>query len=59
MQAAEAKQPVPIKEQLDKYALQVAAEGLEIESTQVFSVQVVAKPSQVHPKREELDIAKH
>ena len=57
MQAAEAKQAVPINEQLDKYALQIAAEGLEIESPQVFSVQVAAEPSHVHPTPEELDIA--
>ena len=41
VQPAEGKQVVPINVQLDKYALQVAAEGLEIESAQVFSVQLV------------------
>ena len=57
MQPAEARQAVPIKVQLDRYALQVVGEGLDIESEQVFSVHVAAEPSQVHPTPEEFDIA--
>ena len=57
MQPAEAMQAVPIKEQLDKYALQFVAEGLDIESAQVFSLQVAAEPSQVHPTPEKFEIA--